>query len=182
MGVKLKKTESVKLKKKNWKIKSCRTEKLKNCKIENSQTWKREKAWNWGHDSIQTFGSKNILWLGDHKYAATIVVCQLDSAHTDSRDPAEACLCLHFISVCGKWPWLFHSELNDAQLLDAEPSLGWDGSRSLPATPRWQGYAHCTYAAAQSIAGLQALAPRFQGGYACSVIKKIAFKEKTQKT
>ena len=46
---------------------------------------------------------KNIFWLGDNKYAATIVVCQLDSAYMDCHGSAEACLGLQFIfGVRGK--------------------------------------------------------------------------------
>ena len=133
-GIKLKKMEIVKLK--NWKIEKLKNWKIENCKSENSQTPKCEKAWNWGHDSIQKLRSKNIFfWLGDNKCAATVVVCH-------RRGSAEECLGLHFISVRGKWTWLFHSGLNDPKLLDAaiswtkwEPQLtGYPlGGRTMPA-------------------------------------------------
>ena len=85
-------------------------------------------------------------------------------AHTDRRGSAEACLGLHFIfGVRGKWPWLFHSRLNEcfygwmslgpwaneaACVCRAIPRTRWErqltgyplGGRTMPA-------AQCIYAA-----------------------------------
>ena len=93
--------------------------------------------------------------------------------YTDRRGSAEACLVLHLIFVMpGKWPWLFHSRLNQGHTpnFSMQSHLSYEmgvAAYRLPA--RRQDYPRCTYAAGPSVAGLQAklqaLAPRFQDGY-----------------
>ena len=97
----------------------------------------------------------------------TIVVCQLDSAHRTAvvlRRRVWVFVSSLVFVVSG--PDYLHSRLNDACMMHSHLSdeMGAAAYR-LPA--RWQDYARCTYAVGLSVGWIQALVPRFQGGYIC---------------